>query len=478
MNTPNTLSIFPFWGGKSRMSDLICEMLDYKHTTIYLELFGGGCRTILNKPRHAVEIYNDSSAGLVALIECLSDPDTAILVMKMLYKTECNEDTFNWAIDYRNKFEDCHYDESVRRLKVYIRFLNKKYGFDELPTLLDMVKHVRAIEYSDLKKILGQVSLTRREVELLHRYVENYNFIMEKFIPIFNDAYKEIGIQLVTEALDNLCGEREKCDALDDKEYIALLDRAIQTLSDDKIVNPLKYVNNTILNEVKKRAIIKASDSVVNTRNGLRDDLKLAAATFIIYVMSRNGDGMTWSNKLVGNHKAYLRYVDNLYNVMKRLRGVAVSQVDAMEYLRDFSIDPAKPAYINMPEVMMYLDPSYLKQVIKSVDFEKSELTNREKILALIRERKPENVGEIYKQSWDYDRHVEFLKVIRDAKCRILLSNYDDETEIYKRILVDENSDKTKWRRVEFQTKTTAGNAKSMDKDRTEVLWFNYNSGK
>ena len=57
------LSPFPYYGGKARMCGRICSLLDYDTTELYIEPFGGGCRTLLNKRRHAEEIYNDFSYG-------------------------------------------------------------------------------------------------------------------------------------------------------------------------------------------------------------------------------------------------------------------------------------------------------------------------------------------------------------------------------------------------------------------------------
>ncbi len=45
-----TLSAFNYYGGKARMAPLICDLLDYDTTDIYIEPFGGGARTLLNKP--------------------------------------------------------------------------------------------------------------------------------------------------------------------------------------------------------------------------------------------------------------------------------------------------------------------------------------------------------------------------------------------------------------------------------------------
>lgn len=67
-----------------------------------------------------------------------------------------------------------------------------------------------------------------------------------------------------------------------------------------------------------------------------------------------------WSDTIYGKDKVYYGYIDRLYDVMKRLKGVHTTQVDAMTYLRDFG--GIQHNFINDPKVMMYLDPSYLQQ--------------------------------------------------------------------------------------------------------------------
>ena len=69
------------------MAGLICEMLDYRVDT-YIEPFGGACRVLLNKPRHKEEIYNDSSIGLSAFFNLMSNADTADALISEIYKTE------------------------------------------------------------------------------------------------------------------------------------------------------------------------------------------------------------------------------------------------------------------------------------------------------------------------------------------------------------------------------------------------------
>lgn len=124
------LSAIPYYGGKSKMNDFICDMLDYKQTSTYIEPFAGGARTLLNKPKHQVEYLNDLNKGICALFDTLSKEDTALQLISQLYETSCSEEWFNWALDYRNSIEDNYNQELNRQLNSYIKDMQVKYNFD------------------------------------------------------------------------------------------------------------------------------------------------------------------------------------------------------------------------------------------------------------------------------------------------------------------------------------------------------------
>lgn len=94
MKYQKLLSVTPFYGGKGRMSRFIADRLDYIHSDIFVTPFGGGCRVLLNKPRHSVEIYNDFSVGLCALMRVLSQRDTAIELIRRVMDSEYSREQF------------------------------------------------------------------------------------------------------------------------------------------------------------------------------------------------------------------------------------------------------------------------------------------------------------------------------------------------------------------------------------------------
>lgn len=100
------LSLFSYFGGKARFCKDIAELLDYDHTDIYIEPFGGAASVLLNKPTHGTEIYSDVSRGLVALMTYLSDPGKATELIDCLYDTVYSIDCFNECLEYRNSVDD------------------------------------------------------------------------------------------------------------------------------------------------------------------------------------------------------------------------------------------------------------------------------------------------------------------------------------------------------------------------------------
>ena len=62
--------------------------------------------------------------------------------------------------------------------------------------------------------------------------------------------------------------------------------------------------------------------------------------------------GTVWSNEKNQNPNAYIRAVKNLRNIHQRMKDVMITQVDALMLIRQ---------YKEYENVMLYLDPSYLK---------------------------------------------------------------------------------------------------------------------
>lgn len=358
------LSVIPYYGGKAKMNDLLVDMLDYDNTDIYVEPFGGGARTLLNKPRHKLECMNDLSTGLQALFTVLTKEDTTKQLMDFLYKTSFTSEWFNWALDYRNSIEDNAVGEIKRQM---IAFINK--------TAPDL--------WIEFKKDSRSV------------YIDN-----------------------ALQALDITTNERKKAQVLL-RKYLALKGRKdLQELNFNEAFNNKDY-----------------------------DKIKHAAATFIVYQMSRDAMGKYFSKLRFKDDNAYHNRVDNLLEASYRLKGVQITALDAYDFFND-----DEDTVINNPKAMVYCDPTYLSEA--DVD-------------TYIKSKEDYNPGIVYKNYWTYSEHEMFLRKIQIANCKMLVSNYRDRTRLYDRYL---NSDYG-WKSIEYNTVTTIGGGAS---SRTEVLWYNY----
>lgn len=228
------------------------------------------------------------------------------------------------------------------------------------------------------------------------------------------------------------------------------------------------------------------------------DDIDLAFATYIVYTMSRDGMGKEFTEYKFKDTGHYHKRAESLFACAERLEGIEVQQLDAFMFFRKGTelMEDEKTTYqaigdwLNNPSVMMYLDPSYIqpeseREALKGIDWqrvdslseavrdiikkEKEEKKRRKKAgenVEGIKIRKmPQNLGEVYARSFNYEEQENFLRLICNAKCKILISNYD-------LILYDKYLTMNGWHRTEFITSTSVGS--QAGNDRTEVIWWNY----
>lgn len=294
------LTLFSYFGGKARFCSEIAELLDYDHTDIYIEPFGGAASVLLNKPIHGAEIYSDVSRGLVALMTFLSDPDKAPELIDHLYDTVYSIDCFNECLAYRNSVDDgylrTYQSKEFRGLKGFFkRFINR----------------LKATEcWNEFEKLIKSTQATGQNEEKLWEYIRQ----------LMDDS------KLFTSA---------------DKR---LFQKYRDTSDDSKGINI-------------ERAILEADSFDLNESIGVieePDPLKLAVSTYVVYSMSRDGMGTAFSSSKFHSSEAYYKQVDKLYRVAERLNGVQViGAVGALTYLLNTS-------YLNEPRAMFYIDAPYL----------------------------------------------------------------------------------------------------------------------
>jgi len=126
------VSIIPYVGGKYRMAEYLVEMLDYSKSS-YAEVFGGGCRTLLNAPSFAKgEYYIEKSRCLCGLIEVLSNWDKALKFMDIIENLIITEGEF-----YRQKEIKVRHEGYIRwhlykmTKKMLSKFDRELWGYDK-----------------------------------------------------------------------------------------------------------------------------------------------------------------------------------------------------------------------------------------------------------------------------------------------------------------------------------------------------------
>jgi DNA adenine methylase len=84
----NRLNLMSYYGGKSNMSSMIADMLDYRYSKVYVELFGGAGSVLLNKIPHDIEIYNEYNLGIYTLFKVLKNKDTSTELIDMVLESK------------------------------------------------------------------------------------------------------------------------------------------------------------------------------------------------------------------------------------------------------------------------------------------------------------------------------------------------------------------------------------------------------
>lgn len=170
------LSLFSYFGGKARFCKEIAELLDYDHTEIYIEPFGGAASVLLNKPIHETEIYSDVSHGLVALMTCLSDAEKASELIDSLYDTTYSEDCFLECLAYRNSVDDNFLKaKQTAELKKRKALFNKIIRRIKKANLSDKLKQLSGDELiSFIKGLTNDKRIfTKNDIEAINAFEED-----------------------------------------------------------------------------------------------------------------------------------------------------------------------------------------------------------------------------------------------------------------------------------------------------------------
>lgn len=403
-----TRSLIGYYGGKSAMSHFIADQLDYKNTNTYIEMFGGGARVLLNKPRHNIEIYSDYSSSLCSLMELMADPRQSNELIHRIYNTEYSQEEF------------------------------------------DRAKHI--VDFVDTDPIQYYGQCMERELQKL---------------------FKEAGIigpNSNIRSVQKITKEEKKLSAL-----LKYLDQKPEHEKKD-ILNHLKK-----LLDIYDDLQMQEEKYGANERNLYNEDLgtpytpmDAAVAAYVVYTQSRDNMGQYWSQEKFKGNDSYHKHMHNLYDCADRLRNVNVFNLDAMSFFSPYYLNASGnniSRWLEDPSIMMYADPSYISPVDESRILKKREKKSTQESedssQSKLESKSPKDLGKtVYAKSFSYSQQENFLGCIVNAKCKMMVSNYD--LQLYNKYL----NPNTGWRKITYETKTTVGSAK--DNRRTECLWCNF----
>lgn len=413
-----TLSPFPYYGGKSRMAGLIADMLDYNNTSMYIEPFGGACRTLLNKPPHQSEIYCDTSRGLCTFFEIVQNEKTCAKLQDVLLGIEPSEIEFWKAFKYKNSIEQTVLGNTTKALKRRVAEIKRNTTKENvIDAAIDLRRAILNLEIENIIKGINKLMeyVEEQDKNSLRQFSETYQMFWNVGKDIYEKAYNEGCEWAESEQIQEYETEKQK----------------------EKRINKVGRENAfSALENIEEPPELSVNDSI-----------KLAAATFQTFYFSRDGMGLSYSENRGDDIKAYIKKIDELGDIGRRMKDVKILNINAW-YILDRELQSGA-GYLMNPNVMMYLDPSYLS-------VEDRETGKKE----------GKNLGSSYDSSFDLEQHERLVENIIDAKAKILLSNYD--VEPYKSNLTAANG----WHRYEYETKTSVGGTR--DNKRTEVLWYNY----
>ncbi len=503
MGKNRPLSVIPYYGGKAKMASFISERLDY-NTSVFVTLFGGGCRELLNKPPHPVEFYNEYDSGLCALMGLLSNPVTAQeLIDKLYYDTVPTKEQFLAAKDLywccKEDVEQVYRNELKTFIQKNLKFIPTKkidQFLEEMYRLISIKDDRLAYYQEDIKNYLIHhdivygslaVEITDDILDLIDRTDPN-NIIVR-----LAEYLADYGICSNEKALQHSKKIINKINVSLHENYHCQMDEFMDSASEEMKQNLQFYFGNwyQLKRQKENGALPRYRD--MTTEN--ISDLDLAVATYLVYTLSFSAIGTFYGSGKFKTDEAYKRHILNLYDCADRLKNVKVLQLDAMSFFKqhlykDTGLEGKSILYdwLNNPDVMMFADPSYIspstesqvlhytdasKNINIQIDLEQIDVEHGEWVSDAIEEawagrKMPKNLGSSYARSFGYKEQEQFLRSIQNAKCKMLVCNYD--LQLYDRYLTQENG----WSKETYLTKTTVSNSSTKSKERLEVIWRNY----
>lgn len=168
-------------------------------------------------------------------------------------------------------------------------------------------------------------------------------------------------------------------------------------------------------------------------------DIERAVLTYILISQSFNAARSSFSNGGYASTESYHRdMLDNLPKVYERLEKIRIYNVDAMDLLS---------CYVSNQKVFAFLDPPYRHSL------------------------RGKNADRVYKCELTETDQIRLLKIIRDAKAKILLCGYKEEKgiDLYDSFLLPYG-----WKCYKLTDISKSAQYTKIKDIATEYVWCNY----
>lgn len=188
--------------------------------------------------------------------------------------------------------------------------------------------------------------------------------------------------------------------------------------------------------EYKRETFEKAME---HKKNGYAclSQVEKAVQVYIQITMSFNAIGQSFSEKKGDTCKFRRTVLIQLPDVQERLQGVEIRQGDALDVIKEFKEDSS---------AFFFLDPPY-----------------RQKL-------RGKGAGKVYPAEMPDDLQTKLLCTIRDAKCKMMLCGYREETEdLYDKFLLPYG-----WKCYKLMDVVKSCQVKSKKDKAQEYIWVNY----
>ncbi len=298
----NKLNVVTYYGGKASLCDEISSQIEYLNSKVYIEMFGGGANILLNKPEHTYEIYNEIDTGVYTLFKMLSNWDDGWELYYRLCNTAYNRDVFEKNLSIREKYIMGRFECIGHAQYRYIKRLENKYGYN----LIRAYKKLGGMDKKIMEKIQGFKTLNYEELQEGIWFLNENNKYMAGIEKEADDISE--GTIYILKRLSEKGYASETAEQTASKEYeelMKLLSGQVSPLRKciqcDEI---LKKLENLKMPKITDKADIGAVRCLIKQVYEklyrydmdkkpctIEEEMELAAATFIVFNMSRNGMG-------------------------------------------------------------------------------------------------------------------------------------------------------------------------------------------